>query len=96
VKLRFAVLVILLVGSLPHLFIETNSAGARSGLADTTAVVSALSWAPPALSDPITLDIPADQQWAIDLDPARDYIIRIPAAPIQRRRNLYPLARRQS
>jgi hypothetical protein len=35
-----------------------------------------LSWAPPPLTNPITINV-ADNQWLVSMDPAKDYIVRI-------------------
>jgi hypothetical protein len=37
---------------------------------------SKLSWAPPPLTNPITINV-SDTQWLVSMDPAKDYIVRI-------------------
>lgn len=44
-----------------------------------------LTWAPPALENPITLQVKADDtQTAVRMDKDKDYIVQMPSAPVRR------------
>lgn len=53
----------------------------------TYAAVDRLSWSPPALTDPTTITVTASET-KLDLDPGRDYVLRLPAGPLQVDRGL--------
>lgn len=45
------------------------------------AAVDPLTWAPPPLTDPITVEVPIDP-YTIRLEPDQDYIVQMPAEPV--------------
>ncbi len=58
-------------------------AGATSGEPMSPAAPRPLSWAPPALENPVTLDMGKETSWrSFKLDKTKDYIVKIPFADL--------------
>ena len=78
----------LLIGSpayaAPHDAPGTFSYGAASSVQGRMSAQSALSWSPPQLNDPTTIELTAGtrRHYTLNLDRNRDYIIRLPNVPL--------------
>lgn len=80
-----AVAVVLAAGVAVALVLDNGgSSSADPGLptpTSTAAEADRLTWAPPALKDPLTVTVTASSN-KIELDPDRDYILKLPASPL--------------
>jgi len=79
------------VGLVSSLVLAATPAQAQAALAATTSTTTTtstrLTWRPPALTSPTTVYVSSSKR-NLSLDPARDYIIKMPSTPLEVRGGL--------